>query len=192
MTDLRIKPAKKKTPEKRRANRTDESSFDRIRMHYFSKDVIELDKRELELAERWENCWLLIGDFNTTTEIIAMMMEEFGLSRRQAYNDLRSAKLLFGDPEDQLTKAHRAISSEWTIKLLKKADEAGDLRSAEKLLLRYNRLHGLDKNTEADFEGMLKKLKPHTIIITGDPKALEAEANDLVADVEDIEAEEVE
>lgn len=183
MNSLIVK--KKKTT--RRAIMKDDTRLDRFYKHYFTNDVIVLTEEDQRIMERWEFAWKKIGNINTKAQVVRSLMKVYKVDRKTAYRYINSAMMLFGDPQDQLREAKRAISSEWNIKLLKKAIKAEDYKAAEKLLLRFNRLHGLDKDSENGMATIMKNLKPHTIIIQGDPKSLEAEANKLMEDVEEAE-----
>ncbi len=170
-----------------RARYKTDTHFDRIYNYFFTKDEIELSEIELKIAERWEYVWKLLGNYHTKPAIVNRIRKKFDIARSTAWEDIKMAQLLFSDPTEQLDEAKRAISAEWILKALKGAMKEKHYLSAERLIALYNKLYGLDKNSEANLGEIIKKLKPHTIIITGDPKSLEQEANDLMADIEDAE-----
>lgn len=186
---ISILPDKSALP--READRNGDSVFDRVWKYYYSPKKIALTKKEDEQRGRWEFAWKLLGDILITSELINLHCAEFDIDEQTAYRDLKNAKLLFGDSQDQMKKAKREIASMWAQKALKKTFDEGEWKAFEKILLRYSRLNGLDVDENDQLADMIAKMKPHTIIISGDPKILKQEADRLMADVktEDIEYE---
>lgn len=181
MKDKLILKDKSKLP--REARKTADTVFDRIWKYYYSDKRVELNKKEEEMRLRWENVWRLLGDILITTDIVKTHRDTFPVSEQTAYLDLRNAKLLFGDSNDQMKKAKRAIMSEWLIRAMNKADKNEDYKAFEKLALRYSRINGLDVGEGDNTAEFLKKIKPHVIIISGDTKSLKEEADGLMKDV---------
>jgi len=169
----------------REAKKKLDTSFDRIWKFYFKNNVrIELTKKEEQLRERWEHVWSLLGKILTTRQVIKKHSFKYSIDLSTAYEDMHNAKKLFGDSQDQMKKAQRAIVSVWLEKAIKKAYKADEWKSMEKLILRYTRINGLDLNEGDGIADLIKKMKPHTIIITGDPRSLKQEADELMEGVE--------
>lgn len=181
----------------RLAKRTADSRFDRIYKYIYVRNKrVELTEKELELKERWDHIWdLLCGKILTDRKAVLAHHEKYPhLDERTCYVDLRNAKKLFGDGKNGTKEQKRAMVNEWLTNLIEKADKAGDYKAAEKLVLRYTRINGLDA-TENGLAEFIQKQKPVAVIINADPATLEKAAADLmkgVPGVEDIPYEEVE
>jgi len=185
MSDLipgKIKSQKSKM--RRQAGRVSDSTFERIYKYYFDRRPIKLHPSEEKIRERWDTAWRLMTKFNTRANVVRKLTEEFSVHRQTAYNDIKSALKLFGDPEDQLKAAHKSLLHEYIVKGLKKAYKSDDLKAYEKMLLRYARLHGLDK----DVSGVdYSKLQPVTIVFGSNEEDLKKQADDLMSDVPNTE-----
>lgn len=180
--EMLVPEGKEKMP--RQAKRTDDSHFDRIWKYYYNeKTTIQLSEHEEELKKRWEHIWMLLGNILTTARIIRLQKKKFKINESTAYRDLHNAKSLFGNPDGAVDKAKRAIVSEWLLKAMQKAYKAQEWKSFEKLILRYSRINGLDMQENEGLAEMLKKIRPHTIIISGDPSALKEEADALMENI---------
>lgn len=178
----------------REANKTKDSIFDRIFKFYFSKNNVKLKPAEEKIRERWYFAWQLLCNSYTRTQAAQGLARRFNISARQGFKDVAFAMMLFSDPSQSDKQAKRAISEEWTIKAMKKAERKGDLLALERLIRRYNRINGLELE-ENPMREWIKKQKPVAVVITADPKELEKMAADLmkgVPDVKDIPYEEVE
>lgn len=177
---------KHKRKLKRAAKRAGDTTFDRIYKFYYDKQRIELTFTERKIKTRWANIWKLMGDMFTTTETIKAHMKAFKVAESVAYEDMRQAKLLFGDPGAQVDKARKAIFSDFLLKAMRKAEQQGDLLACERFALRYARLHGLDSKEDDELAKLIKQMKPHTIIISGSTTSQQQEADDLMKDVPEV------
>jgi len=178
----------------RELRRIADTTFDRIWKFYFNtKTRIDLTEKEEEIRQRWEYVWTLSTDIMTRREIVLQLRSTYQITERQAYEDIINAWNLFGNPQDQVRKARREILSDILLKAMNKADKDSEYKALEKLALRYSRINGLDIDNKNDqLADFIKGLKPHTIIITGDPKSLQREADELMEGVEDIDSEVIE
>ncbi len=178
--------------DKRLAKRKSDTHLDRIYKFYFEeKSRVELSPHEITLKTRWSNIWKLItGKILSERNAVKMQMKEYGVSEKTAYADLSNAKSLFGDPKEGEKEIKIAIATEWIVKLLRKAEKAADFKAAEKLILRYTKLHRLDEDNNPLME-LLKKQRPAQIIFNADPATLEKQAAELMADIEDVDYEDM-
>lgn len=170
----------------RLAKRTDDSTFDRIYKYFFTpKKRVELTPKENEQKERWEHIWhLLCGEMLTDRQAVLMHKEKYNhLDERTCYKDLFNSRKLFGNARNGTKEQKRAMLNEWLTRMIQKADAAGDFKAAEKLILRYSRVNGLDA-TENPMDW--KDRNPVPVIITADAAVLEQLAKDLMKDVPDI------
>ena len=177
----------------RSANRTDDSTIDRIWKFYFETDTsIELTKKEEEIRDRLEYAWKLLGDVLTDRQVLLKLMKKFDISERQGHTDIHNAKLLFGNPRKGIKEAQKVILSDLLIKSMKKAYKSEDWKGLEKLALRYTRINGLDEKTDNNLADLIRQLVPTKIVISADPEVLKQEAAELVKDIDYEEIDETE
>lgn len=170
----------------RRAKRTAETTFDRIYQYYFinKKNVrVDLNDEEEEIRQRWEFAWNMLCGIHSKMEIVRAIVERFDCDRSTAFRYIDSACRLFGNPSDQVKKARREVVNSWLETAIRKAEEKEDYDAMSRLILRYTKINGLDKEKENMEEEMVRNFKPHTIVITGAKKELLKEADDLMRDV---------
>lgn len=136
----------------RSANRVNDSTFERIWKFYYEKSEIELKEKEEEIRARLSNIWGLLGDILTDRKAVMAHIrwcedQGYRIKERTAYEDLRYAKMLFGDRAKQTKAAQRAIVNEWLIKGIEKAWKEESLKAYAMLIRRYNALNGLEGDT---------------------------------------------
>jgi hypothetical protein len=181
----------------RRARYKTDKPFDRIYKYIFSPktEIHKLSAKEMEMKERWEHIWhLLCSDILTDRKAVKMQQEKYqDISERQAYEDLQNAKKLFGDGRNGTKAQKKAMANEWIIQMLKKAYDTEDYKAAEKLLLRFTRINGLDDTDGDALAKLLKKQRPAAIIFSSDPKELEKQKRELEKEITlDVDHEDVE
>ena len=164
----------------RSANRVNESTLDRIWKYYYDKADIQLKEKEEEIRTRLNNIWKLLGDILTDRQAVQAHIkwcEDNGHKIKEsiAYEDLRAAKMIFGDPSKQQKAAQKAISSEWLVKGIKKAWEDEDMDNYQRLIRRYNALNGL----ENDQENAVPKKEATPIVFSSDPETLKQQIADM-------------
>lgn len=181
----------------RSANRVNDTTFDRIWKFYYDKSDIQLKEKEEEIRGRLVNIWGLLGDILTDRQAILAHLkwcedQGYSIKERTAYEDLRYAKMLFGDRTKQTKAAQRAMVNEWLIKGINKAWQDESLKAYAMLIRRYNAVNGL----EGDQAGALQE-KPAIIInFNADPETLKKQQAELrrkaeAANAKDIEHEEL-
>jgi hypothetical protein len=181
----------------RSANRVNDTTFDRIWKFYYEKSDIELKEKEEEIRTRLVNIWGYLSDILTDRQAVQAHVkwcEDMGyrIKERQAYEDLRYAKMLFGDRTKQTREAQRAMVNEWLIWGIKKAKEDQSLKAYALLIMRYNALN----NLEGDQAGQRAEKPAITINFSADPEVLKKQQEELrrrseAANATDITHEEV-
>lgn len=180
----------------REARKTNDSTFDRVYKYYHnSKTRIELTTEERNLAERWEKAWLLRCRYRTKKQVVDLLCRLFNIEKSVAYDDVRKASMLFTDPEADTKEAKRAIAESAFLAGANKAWTSGDMELHLKYMKEYTEINGLkDKDADGNLAEVMKKLKPHQIIIVTSQVELEAQANalqaELTRDIDYIEANE--
>lgn len=178
----------------REARKTADSTFDRIWKYYHvAKTRIELTEEENRLRERWEKAWFLRCRYRTKKQVADLLCRLFNIEKSVAYDDVNKATMLFTDPQADTKDAKRAIAESALLQGANKAWLAGDLEMHMRYMKEFSEIHGL-KNNDGDMNlaEMMKKLKPHQIIIVTSQAELEAQANalreEITHDVDFIEA----
>jgi len=178
----------------RQARRINDSIFDRIYKHiHDSKTRIELSAEELAISDRWEKAWFLLCAPKTIKTAADELVKMFSISTSTAYEDVKHAMILFGDPRPKVKEYKRAIAEEIALRKIEQADKRDDHEMSERYFNRWLEITGLkDHAMDGGMAEMLKKFRPHTITITSDPTDLIKQARKIQADlVSDIEHEDV-
>lgn len=181
---------------KREAKKTNDSTFDRVYKYYHNpKTRIELSDEENHLRERWEKAWLLRCRYRTKKQVADLLCRLFNIEKSVAYDDVQKAGMLFSEPEADTKDAKRAIAESALLAGAGKAWTSGNMDLHLKYMKEYTEINGLkDKDADGNMGEMMKKLKPHQIIIVTSQAELEAQANalqeELTKDVEFAEAHE--
>lgn len=171
-----------------RAAKRKETTFERIHRYYYDSKVrVVLSKKEEKIRDRWERIWLLLTNLRTKQEIVRYLQKYYDVSDYTAYQDIKSAKQLFGDPEEQIKSADRAIINHTLLKAIRKAFAKEQWEQYERMVLRFEKINRLGENdTDAAFE-ILKNQRPSVIVFTTDEKTLRQEAEKLMSDVETVD-----
>jgi hypothetical protein len=168
--------------ELRQANKTADSVFDRIyKFHHSSKSKVELTAEEKGICERWEKAWLLLTTANPDKKVADELKNIYDISISTAYDDLRHAKMLYGDPRIATKQMSRSIAASMALTKHKEADERGDHDMAERYFNRWLEITGVKDHSDGNgsIEEMMKKFKAHQIVIVSKMKDLQAEAEKL-------------
>lgn len=148
----------------REANKTKDSSFERIYKFYFSKTRIELTAEEKKRLDRIEKAWLLLCRHRTTKQAGDILEKLFNVSRRTAFNDVRSAMDLFGAPQENVKEAKRAIAEHALLMGADKAWKQGQLELHAKYMKEYSEINGLKDNSPDDgLVQIIKNLRPTVV-----------------------------
>lgn len=194
----------------RSANRVNDTTFDRIWKFYYEKSDIELKEKEEEIRARLLNVWKLLGDILTDRNAVLAHLEwcrdqGYRIKERIAYEDLRYAKMLFGNPRAQVKTAQRAIMSELLLQrinlMTKFRDDQGNIVdrvldadeniALSRLIKEYNELNGL-KGPDASNGARA----PIQITFNSDPEILKKQIEEMrkkaaAANAQDTEYQEV-
>jgi hypothetical protein len=169
----------------REARLIKESSFDRIWKYYYEpKKAVELTDHEDDMRRRLSNMWDLLtakvlNDKKAVRAHIIWCKDNcMTISERTAYDDLRRAKHLFGDPRVNTPVFEKARISSILLELIETAKTTGDLDNAQRLIRRYNAINGL----EEDIKTQLPRA-PITIVFTAEEAILKKQAEELMTGV---------
>lgn len=169
----------------REARRIKDSAFDRIWKYYYEpKKEVALTEHEEEMRRRISNAWdLLTGKILNDRKAVQAHTQWckdnfMQISERTAYDDIRRAKQMFGDPRVNTPVFEKARISTILLDLIETAKRQGDLDNAQRLIRRYNAVNGL--------EDPLKTLVPRppiTIVFSADEEVLKKQAEELMQGV---------
>jgi hypothetical protein len=179
---------------KREARKTKDSTMDRIWKYYHDKKRITvLDPDEERIRERIEKAWFLLCNHKGTKEATEALEKLFGIKRSVAYDDVRNAMMLFGDPRVDMKDAKRAIAETVIMRGAEKAWEAGNLEMHHKYMKLYSDINMLTAKDDDRMADALRKMRPVAVVFVAERSQLEQQAADLMKDVpaEDTDYEEV-
>jgi len=177
----------------REMKRSKDKDFDRIHKYYYKADTrIELSKEEEEIRERWEKAWFLLCKGRTTKITAELMVRFFKISNATAYNDIKKAQMLFGDPKNDLKDAKRRIVEQQLQDGANRAFKAGNLEMHHKYLKEIAEINGLKSDSiDQNLADVMKKLVPTTINIITNVDELKKAAESLREEIiQDIQYEE--
>lgn len=164
----------------REMRKTKDSSFDRIWKYYHnSKTRVELSKEENAIRERLEKAWLFLCRHRTRKDVVGLLMKFYNISSSVAYDDVTNAMVLFGNPKEDLVDAKRAIAETNALRGMDRCWKSGDMLGYMKFNQQYIEINRLDAEPGNDLGRMLKKLKPHQVIIVSSEQELEKQATAL-------------
>lgn len=182
-------------PALREARRVNDSGFDRIWKYYFEpKKNVLLSEHEEEVRKRLKHAWeLLTGKvLNDRKAVLAhtsWCKENFmEISERTAYDDVRRAKMLFGDPRVSTAMFEKARMSAILLDQIENMKRISDSGANEEkieaakainaLARRYNAVNGLEEDIRTQIP------RPAiTINFNSDPDVLKKQAAELMEGV---------
>ena len=170
------------------ARKSKDSTAERIYKYYHSKSAIELTDEEDGIRQRWEKAWFLLCRHRTQKEVVQLIEQLFDVKKSIAYDDVRNAMLLFGNPQQDMKDAKRAIAESMCLRGARKAWKEQDLELYHKFLKEYREINGLGEETnDQALSDLIKKFKPHSITITASMEDLQQAAQKLQDEIQDIE-----
>jgi hypothetical protein len=176
----------------REAKKTADSTYQRIYKYFFNSNTrIELTTEEKHISERWERAWVLLCRHRTRKQVAELLMKFYNIGKSVAYDDVRNAMDLFGDPGQDVKTAKKAIAEDAILRGADRAWKKGDLELHHKYMKEYIELNGLKNEDTNDLSDLMRKLRAHTLVIVATMPELQAEAEklqaDLVKDIDHIE-----
>lgn len=174
--------------------RTADTIFDRIyKFYHHNKTRVKLSSEEERIRDRWERAWLLMTRHRTRKQTVDILVKVCNISQSLAFDDVRHAMMLFGTPEENTKDAKRAIAETMALKGADKSWKDGDMDAYHKFLKIYMNLNHLYDENANGVADLLKKIKPHQVVIVSSEAELVAQANALQKElIKDIPHKEVE
>lgn len=166
---------------------------DKIRKYYLKgEDSVTLTEKQDEIRIRVYKAWNLLINYHSAEQAVAVIMNEYGGGRAQAYRNVSDAMSIFGNPIANQKEAKKYLIEEELIKSqqrsIKNKDEAAYLKAAS---LRI-KLGGFDKETLQNFDP--EKLKAQTYVLKVHPSVLasiQANQEGGVLDFNNIDTEDI-
>lgn len=160
----------------------DATSVERIQAWYEQGDpnTIALTDWEIKKKDRLKAVFMLLVRDRSPRGIVKYLIKHFGITEPTAYQDIKDARLLYGNIEKTSKQADRVIVLEKIRKALRLAWKQLDLKAYQKFLDMEIKVLGLDRDEPEmpDFEA----LKANTYLIgyfpdeTGMPQVDDVEA----------------
>lgn len=172
--------------------KTGDSSFDKIYAYYKDASKYPLTAKQTELKDRWLAAFTLRQNFHSREQAANVLIEKYGISRAQAYRDLKNAERLFGNVMKADRDGSLAILLEYSHKYLLMAVKAKDLKAIGKALELMGKYAEVDKEHAINFNP--EKLEDKRIKMSVDKPTQLAllkhltqggvDLNDLIVDAE--------
>lgn len=164
----------------RAANKTNDSTFERIYKYYHDKSRLELDDDEEVIRKRWETAWHILTHHRTQKRSVEMLERMYGIKKSIAYDDVRNAMMLFGNPMEGMKDAKKAIAETAITEGLQLAWRRGNLDMHQKYLSKYIEINGLTVQEDDKMKDILSKLVATQITFVVSPEILKQEAEELL------------
>lgn len=168
----------------REARKTKDSTMDRIWKYYHDKKRQQnLTEDEHKVRERWEKAWFLLCSHKNMKDASEEIEKMFNVKRSVAYDDVRNAMLLFGDPRNDMKDAKRALAESMVLKGLEKAWAEGDLEVYYRFVKEYKEINQLNVAEDGRLAEILRKMRPTTVVFVASKEQLERQAQELMKNV---------
>ncbi len=169
--------------------RKDDDPFFAIWRHFHDTDyeivLNDKQKQRVEIYEKAHEIFLSGFSRGETAKNLQVYFSKNGIdfSIRSAYGYLQDALDLWGaGPETDMTTA-RMILIETGKRMMKKAENQGDMKSAAAFFAQIVKLHPMPSEN-AEIVDKIKSLKPHSVNLSSDPEILRRQAQELVQDID--------
>lgn len=192
----------------REAKRINDSLFSRLWKYlYEPHKKCELTEYEVKVLTRLNNVWqLLTGKILNDRKAVLAHVEwckrnDIDITERTAYDDVRRAKALFGDPTQSSAIFEKARISAVLLDQIEQmkgisddkqsvvSDKIEAAKAINALARRYNAVNGLEEDIKTKLP-----MPPISISFNADPETLKRQADELMKGVsaEDVDFTEVE
>lgn len=136
-------------------------------------------------------------NYHSVEQAVAVHMQEFDISRAQAYRDVKAAVNLFGNVTQTEKEGRRYVLVEYSMKVFQLALKKGDLEVAGKMVERMSKLLRLDSDEDGMVNPDKLEASEYKIQVPKEVKdQLKAMAEkgfvDLAEEAQEIEAEVIE
>lgn len=148
-----------------------DSTMDKIRAYYTSPSEYELSEHLEDVRKRLVHAYNLKMSYFSNQQIVSVWEKDYGLSQAQAYLDIRNAQVLFGQVNKLDREAKKNLLFEYSLSLLRRARERGDLKAEAKALDLLGKYAGLSEEDIAQFNPEKFENKEIAVSI---PKELQA------------------
>jgi len=121
------------------------TTSDRIRLHFIEGD--DLSEEDQAILTRLKTAHALVLDEGENDrKIVSILMQQFGISERTAWRDLRMSKNVLGDAKASSREAWRYIVSQWATDMYRMAKQTKNFKAMEKAFLCVIKANNLDKD----------------------------------------------
>lgn len=128
-----------------------DNTFDKIWAYYKDPEKYKLTDKQFEVKERWLAAFTFRQNFHSRQQTVNAMMERFGVSRAQAFTDLRNSERLFGNVMKADRQGSLAILYEYAHKFYLMAIKAQDLKAIGKAIELMGKYSEIDNDVPLSF-----------------------------------------
>jgi hypothetical protein len=169
--------------------RKEADPFFAIWRHFHDTDfemiLTDKQKERVGIYEKAHELFLSGFSRGETAKNLKVHFEKLGVefSIRSAYDYLQDALDLWGaGPETDMNR-ERMILIEIGKRMMKKSEDAGDMKSAAAFFAQIVKLHP-QPSENAEIVEKIRSLKPHSVNLSADPEVLRKQANELTEDID--------
>lgn len=165
----------------REARKTKDSTLDRIwKFYHDKKRQVDLTPEEDHIRDRMEKAWFLLCEHKNLKEVSESLEKQFNVKKSVAWDDIRKAMLLFGDPRDDMKDAKRAIAETMILKGAEKAWNDKNLDAYYRFIKEYKEINMLNVEDDKRIAEVLKKMRPVQVVFVATREQLTKQADDLM------------
>lgn len=173
------------------------TTLDKIRKYYLKgENSVVLTPKQDKIRLNVFKAWNLLVNYHTPEQAMQTMMnladDGEGCARATAYRYVSDAMICFGNPALNLKEAKKVLADEFITKAIQRAIKNKDGDLEDRLLGKYIKLHGLDKDAVAVVDP--NKLKAQTYVLKLHPSVIakmEANSNGGVVDFNSHDTEDI-
>ena len=125
--------------------------------------TVQINAVQKQQIKRIRAAWSMLVDFKRNTEVILMLVKTFGITERQAYNDISLSKKVYGDLNKGDKEGNRHIAVEMAQKAFSVAKENADANAMNAAIRQLIILQGLDQSIPN--LPSIEDLKGHTFVL---------------------------
>lgn len=126
-----------------------DSTFDKIYAYYIDSEKHPLTTNQIETKNRWLSAYTIRCKGHSKSEVANRLIDQYNISRSQAYRYIQNAEKLFGKVEKTDRDGSLAVLRSYSHKLYRMALKSNDLEMMEKAIKLIGKYSELDAESEA-------------------------------------------
>lgn len=122
------------------------SDVEVLRQYYHGeRQASDLTEHQKEKRKRIDSCYHLLLDAQTSSTIVEMLVEEFGLSKVQAYRDITDTEVIWGPMRKGNKEMKRQIAENMALEAFRRAKQTKDSKAMTAAAKAYTDASGVNQ-----------------------------------------------